>query len=223
MSDSLSRIWWLWVPLLLLAAQFVLEAGVPPELMPAMHSEGGPHETLQFLILCGAFFIAARTALMPRLSGWLRAWGVLAAACCFYVAGEEISWGQHVLGWTTPEFWSTVNDQQETNLHNTSSWFDQKPRLLLEIGVLTGGLIVPLLRRYKPSLLPQKFAAIYPPVYLIVIALIVLAIRIIDIFGEDLFQARIFHRASEVEEVYLFYFVLLYLYVLRRRVLQGQC
>ena len=38
----------------------------------------------------------------------------------FYIvcAGEEISWGQRVFGWETPEAYAAANEQGETNLHN---------------------------------------------------------------------------------------------------------
>src|SRR4029453_13243110 len=37
----------------------------------------------------------------------------------FFVAGEEISWGQRLLGIATPEAVAEVNIQQELTLHNT--------------------------------------------------------------------------------------------------------
>lgn len=41
------------------------------------------------------------------------------------VFGEEISWGQRIFGWETPETLGTLNRQNETNLHNL--WlFDDK-------------------------------------------------------------------------------------------------
>jgi hypothetical protein len=43
----------------------------------------------------------------------------LGLALLFFVAfGEEISWGQRIFGWSTPESLAKVNYQQETNLHN---------------------------------------------------------------------------------------------------------
>lgn len=38
----------------------------------------------------------------------------------FYIvcAGEEVSWGQRVFGWETPESFAEANEQGETNLHN---------------------------------------------------------------------------------------------------------
>ena len=68
---------------------------------------------------------------------------------CTYYAGEEISWGQHFFGWSTPDEWSSVNDQQETNLHNTSALFDQIPRTLLSVAALIGGVLMPVYRRFK--------------------------------------------------------------------------
>lgn len=39
-------------------------------------------------------------------------------AVLFFGMGEEISWGQRILGIETPEFLANVNAQKETNLHN---------------------------------------------------------------------------------------------------------
>ena len=35
-----------------------------------------------------------------------------------YYFFEEISWGQHVFGWETPDFFTKINSQNETNIHN---------------------------------------------------------------------------------------------------------
>jgi len=36
----------------------------------------------------------------------------------FLAFGEEISWGQRIFGWNTPEGFSDINAQKETNIHN---------------------------------------------------------------------------------------------------------
>lgn len=212
------RFFWFWLPLGGMAIQIAIEVALDPKTLSILHSEGGPHEFLQFIVIGSAFCVAVRTltGFPVRQFPWLGAWVGLAALCCFYVAGEEISWGQHLFGWTTPEFWDAINDQHETNFHNTSAWLDQKPRLLLEIGILTGGIIAPILRRFRPALLPARFAAIYPPSGLSIIAGIALCIKIANSLGEG-FHISLFERASEVEELYMFYFVLAYLVWLRRR------
>src|SRR3546814_19755347 len=79
------------------------------------------------------------------------------------MAGEEASWGRHYAGWLTPEGWQAINDQGETNLHDTSSWLDQKPRTLLEIGVIVGGIIVPLLALRRTAIREGRFALLLPP------------------------------------------------------------
>ena len=218
----MNKIWWLWVPVAAMLAQIVLEISLSghPGILAHLHSEDGPHEAVQFLFIAAAFVIAviALAQMDLKAKKWLAAWIGLAAICCFYVAGEEISWGQHILKWSTPDYWAHFNDQQETNLHNTSSWLDQKPRLLLEIGIVTGGLLIPLMMKYKPALVPARFNIIYPPPYLAVIALLALFVKL----AEKLAGAMgivIFERASEIEELYLFYFVFLYLIVIRKRAL----
>ena len=37
---------------------------------------------------------------------------------CFFLAGEELSWGQRFLGLESSEFFKSNNSQKETNLHN---------------------------------------------------------------------------------------------------------
>ena len=127
--------------------------------------------------------------------------------------------GQHFFNWNTPEYWENLNDQGETNLHNTSSWLDQKPRTILLIGVIVGGLIVPLVQRFKSSVLPKMFEIIYPPAILGMTAAFALLVKILDKVDDSLKDVVLFSRASELEELYLFYFVLLYLIILRRRLL----
>lgn len=216
--SSIDPIWWLWVPLLFMAVQIVMEYCLPDPVLSAALSEWGPHETLQFAVITLAFLVAIDSVLRVewRTQKLLGCWLALASVCCLYVSGEELSWGQHVFEWHTSEFWSGVNDQGETNLHNTSSWFDQKPRLLLLIGIVVGGLIVPFLNRFRPGYVPDRFRALYPASALWVIALLVVAPQLVEKLGETMGYAT-FARVSEVQELYMFYFVLLYLWDLRAR------
>ncbi|MEM7651427.1 MAG: hypothetical protein AAF204_05020, partial [Pseudomonadota bacterium] len=157
--NMLPKTAWLWVPIAILIAQIFIELLVPHEFKGSLHSENGPHETLQFIFALAGFIVAllCLKILIKKPQGFLIFWTSCFALGCLYIAGEEVSWGQHIFDWATPEFWSSVNDQNETNLHNTSSWLDQKPRLILLIGVIVGGLIIPLLQKYKPSALTKMF------------------------------------------------------------------
>lgn len=208
---------WLWLPILLIMAKAAVGLTLSIEHMSIFVDENGIYEFAQVFILIIAIGAGLYTLIaMDKTSKWLIGWIALAALCCIYVAGEEVSWGQHLLKWGTPEFWQSVNDQGETNLHNTSSWLDQKPRLLLTIGVYVGGLIIPLLIAFKKACLPQKFEAIYPHAQFMAVALICIFIKISDKIQEPL-GADFFWRNAEIEELFLYYFVFLYLLLMKKR------
>ncbi len=216
MSKEISSFYWFWIPVVFMAVQVLLEAFVDGSVLSRMLSENGPHELLQAGLMVTSFFVALSYFFS---SGYktliLKLWFGLATLCCLYVAGEELSWGQQIWDWATPEFWTQVNDQQETNLHNTSSWLDQKPRLILEIGIVGGTLLFPLLKKFHWIRLPQNLDMLMPPKQLLTIALLVLIPQIIEKIFEA-FDVNIFARFSEVQELYMFYFVLLYLVLLKR-------
>jgi len=73
---------------------------------------------------------------------WILSWSL----SCIYFAGEEASWGQWYFNWETPDFINGIHDQGETNLHNMSSWLDQKPRTLVELFIFTIGFMIPIYR-----------------------------------------------------------------------------
>ena len=45
-------------------------------------------------------------------------WFALLAILFFFGGGEEISWGQRIFGWETPDAFQEANVQRETNIHN---------------------------------------------------------------------------------------------------------
>ena len=74
-----------------------------------------PGEWCQFY-----FFVFALLFAVPLARGGsrFRFFFAALALACFYVAGEEISWGQRLFNIPTPDFFRAHNLQQETNLHN---------------------------------------------------------------------------------------------------------
>jgi len=212
-----TSIWfWLVVPVVMLMAQILVEIFVPEQYKAPLNTEGSPLEDIEFLVLLPAIVIAAM--LLPRIQGtWMKIWVALALAGCIYIAGEEESWGQHIFGWSTPDYWAHVNDQDETNLHNTSSWLDQKPRALMFIGIVVGGLIIPALRQWRPSWLPAKFERIYPTDTAVPVSALVLLTYTVDHLWHKILGYHLFFRVSEVQEFYIYYFLLVYLAELRKR------
>lgn len=213
-EKGLPRLLWLWVPILIIILQVILELTVPAQYLGPLHSEGGPHEAVEFVFAALACLLSLICVWINRRNLLLLVWFSLAVLGCFYIAGEEISWGQHVFDWTTPEFWSGVNDQNETNLHNTSSWFDQKPRLLLFIGIVFAGLVAPWMRAQKPGmyarLVPERYSILFPSARLVPTVLGVLLPYLAQSIGRHVFHIHLFERESEVQELYMYYFLLLY-------------
>ncbi|NCO04138.1 MAG: hypothetical protein GW903_08110 [Alphaproteobacteria bacterium] len=223
---NISKVLWLWIPILALIAKIKTELYIESKHLEWLVGENGPYEILEAVILLIALGITLFTLLkMDKSNKWLMAWIGLAALCCFYVAGEEISWGQHILQWNTPEYCQMLNDQGETNLHNTSSWFDQKPRLLLSIGVYFGGIIIPLLMQHYPHLIKNsflnRFQNIFPTRQFMVVAFICLFIKITDKIA-DVTSFHLFARNAESEEMFLFYFVLLYVLLMKKRLISAK-
>jgi hypothetical protein len=217
-DQYLKPLLWLWVPLGVLVAQVFIEISLPQKYYTAFHTENGPIETVQTYILIIAIIIAVRGFFMVRGGAdlFLKIWFAVAALGCFYTAGEEISWGQHLFGWGTPEGWQEVNDQFETNLHNTSSWLDQKPRLILELGIITGGILMQIVPARWLAKLPAAVRNVVPPRVLMFTALLYLVVKMANHTG-DAFGLVFFKRASEVNEYFMYYFVLLYLLWLVRK------
>jgi len=83
---------------------------------------------LCFLITSGTFFwmflqLRKANEAMPKdLGAWY--WYLILAVLFFFITGEEISWGQRIFGWATPE-WVGNNVQEETNIHNLAIFHGQ--------------------------------------------------------------------------------------------------
>lgn len=209
----------IWLPAAFFIFQVILELFLPDTIMNHVVSENGPHEFLQCLIAFAGSVLALQCALRAkRQSVFLCAWCVCFAAGCFYIAAEEISWGQWIFKWTTSEYWTSINDQQETNLHNISSWLDQKPKALVLIGILVGGIIFPLLEKYTKTRLPERFLIIYPPITLIFVALCIAAVKLGDVIDDQIEDFYFWARDSEIEEIFVYYYLLLYIVQLRGKI-----
>ena len=69
----------------------------------------------------GLFFL---TGLLLFATAWVekgfphRCLYILGGLVMVFVAGEEISWGQRLIGFATPEALTNINAQEEFNLHN---------------------------------------------------------------------------------------------------------
>lgn len=142
-------------------------------------------------------------------------WFSLMAIGGIYLGGEEASWGQHYAGWTTPDFWVGVNDQQETNLHNTSFLLDQYPRAILKVGIAIGALVIPWMLLNRPDKLPRQFDFIYPPLAMVPLALLVFATEIYNkLRGEVSWTIVKLVRGGEFQETFISWCLVFYAFSL---------
>jgi len=93
-----------------------------------------------------AFFAAAcvylRKTFKPSFQ-LTRGWFLLGlAAFCLFVALEEVSWGQRILGYRPPDYFLESNYQQELNVHNVVDTDLRK--LALQLVIFGYGVALPL-------------------------------------------------------------------------------
>lgn len=114
-------------------------------LFERLTDEDGVVEWLQVAALAiavGAYVVLTRRHWHAgrRLTAILSA---LVAIGAVVIIGEEISWGQRILGWTTPAGLDAINDQGETTIHNIR--YFATPSRVLQLTAAGYGLLGPLL------------------------------------------------------------------------------
>ena len=213
--------WWLGVPLFV--ALFVIGSY---QLNPDWYyrwviPEGyGILEMSHFLMPAAGLIIACRLLARPfvRARPLTFAVTLIAALSCLYIAGEEMSWGQHFFHWNTPEYWTEVNRQEETNLHNTYAVFEKTPRAILEIGMFIGGILVPLAAWFDRRVRANRVSLFLPAAALAPAAIGAMAWKFSDMLYARGTIPELIGRPSETVETYLYFFVLAYLIVFARRI-----
>jgi hypothetical protein len=121
-------------------------------------------QVVELLVALGAFALLARHhwKAQRRISAVV---SVLAVVAIFFITGEEISWGQRILGWATPAALQAINDQGEANIHNIRTIASTSR--LVQFGAVAYGAFAPLL-----MLLPRlprrvRYSYFIPPLPLV--------------------------------------------------------
>jgi hypothetical protein len=111
-------------------------------------------EWLQFFCLFLASIYFGLTVL--KKVGVLRFFYILAALCSFFLAMEEISWGQRLFNIETPEALKAINAQNEITIHNLESVQRYRHWYLGGVGFL--GLAATFIRlSFFQPLKPDRF------------------------------------------------------------------
>lgn len=212
--------WWLGLPLATAAGVLAIYRISPELYLAHILPEGyGALEFSQFILLSLACFICLRQLGTPAVQGWslVRTITLLFAVGTFYIAGEEMSWGQHLFGWGTPEAWGEINRQNETNLHNTAYVFNQLPQLILEIGIVAGGVVLPLVQRITGPFTHWFLALFTAPFALLPGALLAFCFKGLGSLQNAGLAGGLLLRPSETTETLYYMFILFYSIVFARR------
>ncbi len=223
-SPRLHPALWLWFPPLLAIVVFGVKLLAPGAYDSVIEGEIGLTELATPLVALIGVGFGVQTVLLSRgrVPKAFTIWLALTTLGCLYFAGEELSWGQQLFRWETPEHFAELNDQNETNLHNMSSWFDQKPRLLLELWVLFGGVVLPLRRLLGKAAdhAPGSFRDwFWPGLECLPTAALAIAIKLPERYKKlaDIQSLPLEIRWSEPQEYYFALFLLIYLLAARAR------
>ena len=133
-------------------------------------AEDGPVETATALFLLIASLVLGKHALALSAKGRRGAAGLTLfyALLFFLAAGEEISWGQRIIGWESGEFFQENNQQVETNVHNLVVFGSQLTKTLfgpvLTAIILVYLVVLPLLyvRTDRVQRLSDRFVVPVP-------------------------------------------------------------
>ena len=140
---------------------------IAPDYYATVVQEDEPIEWASFwaFALAAAGFALAARARRERERRW--PWLTIGtAAFCAFVALEEISWGQRLLGYRPPDYFLAANFQQELNLHNL---VDTAARKWTLAAVIAGfGIALPLALRVRfLDRLLTRLGAPHPPLVLV--------------------------------------------------------
>jgi hypothetical protein len=210
---------WFWLPMGLVLLQLAVRFASPElhDLYIQGQLETGLIELMTPVALIPGIIFGIKALRqwegLPNFSS--RAWIAMVTLGAFYMAGEELSWGQWLFHWDTPETFSAINDQNETNLHNTSAWLDQKPRLLLELWALIGAIRIWVLdarsKQTDPGTTAYWFWPSRPLAWTgLLSAVVMLPERIRDWWGIRL-PSPFDIRVTETQELVLGFFISFFL------------
>lgn len=185
-----------------------------------IESESGFIEngTVLLLIPAAIFLFIVTLRFWKNQQKSLAIWFLLAALVCVGFAGEEASWGQHWVGWQSPEYFEEHNRQGETNFHNLNIQFGRLVKSILTLMIIVGGLILPLTRNAAESS-ESFFGWIVATRVSVAAASFVLLVRVVERlktwFDLDWFLLTV--NLKELQELYIAIFLFIYAWSIKIR------
>lgn len=139
-------------------AGFAAWALVDNRSLNAFTTEDGPLEYATALLFgisgIGFFAVARKSEFLKRKRSGPRHFMVVSwGALMLVFMGEEISWGQRILQFRTPDTLREINLQREFNLHNAALLNDSMGGTyrMLSLMILLTGVVIPAAARTNPG------------------------------------------------------------------------
>jgi hypothetical protein len=174
---------------------------------------------LFFGIACG-FFALSLLSHFTVSNAWMKRWIIFIMLGMAFLAGEEVSWGQHYGLWSgedLPAWVRAANDQNETNLHNLKyggNSLEQGLKNIVYLVALFGCVLMPLVRTYRGKSFPvDSFKYwILPSSACVAPSLGVLVIMVPNRIAEVITGEKLsILRHSEMHEFYIALLMVVYL------------
>ena len=180
-------------------------------------------EWLQFGLLLAASLLFALVSVRLFRAGRASfgALYLLIAGGVFFVAGEEISWGQRVLGLHTPEVLAAVNSQREISVHNIYSLHSAFIHAVM-LGAAYG-TIAPLFSLMFASRHRGVGQVLVPPLCLVPAFLVPFAYRFWrlvfrpDVYSSPGYRTYVITKFSEIGELCFYFGLLMFAWLTLRR------
>jgi hypothetical protein len=136
--------------------------------------EDGVVEWAQVLCILAATVVAAKVALHLYREGDVLFAGLWLAFAggCFFIAGEEIAWGQRLLDVDTPEALSEINHQDDLTAHNIRGVQDAVNLVFTAAGLFGSVGAAFIRRRLRPER-GSMLDLLTPPLFLLSLFVIV--------------------------------------------------
>jgi hypothetical protein len=135
---------------------------ISPTVYESVIKEDGPLENIQVIF----YFAAAIVSLICSLKFFKifkkpeAIFFLLLSISLFFIAGEEISWGQRIFGIETPENFARMNLQEETTIHNLG-FFQSKIDYIYMLLGLWGAFSAVIVKSFLPKLY-KKYQFFFP-------------------------------------------------------------
>jgi len=126
-------------------APVLIALTVRPDWLTPLLREDGIFENMQaacqFLAACFMFYASYLLVRYLKPLGLVHWFGILLGLLLLFVCLEEISYGQRLLHFSTPQNWMRMNQQREFNLHNVATGLTNRLFALCAIGA---GVFLPI-------------------------------------------------------------------------------